>query len=86
MKRISKLFALSAVFALIAAGCTKPEPEQPAEPEKPTPSITSITPDSGLAGDPVIIKGSNFSAEAAENTVKFGAAEATVLKASAKQL
>lgn len=86
MNRISKLFALSAAFALIAAGCTKPEPEQPAEPEKPAPSITSITPDSGLAGDPVIIKGSNFSAEATENTVKFGATEATVLKASARQL
>ena len=81
-----KTIVTGAILALVVAGCNKNEPEQPGPQEKPVPSITSITPDSGLEGDPVIIKGTNFSAEASENVVKFGEAEAQVLKATEKQL
>lgn len=81
-----KTIAMGAILALVVAGCNKNEPEQPGTQEKPVPSITSITPDSGLEGDPVIIKGANFSEEASENIVKFGEAEAKVLKAAEKQL
>ena len=81
-----KTIAMGAILALVVAGCNKNEPEQPGTPEKPVPSITSLTPDSGLEGDPVIIKGADFSAEAEENIVKFGEAEAKVLKAAKKQL
>ena len=86
MKSLLKTFAVSAILALIAAGCKESEPEQPAGPETPAPSISSITPDSGLEGDPVIIKGSDFSEEASENIVRFGNAQAEVIKASARQL
>ena len=86
MKSLLKTLAAGAIFALVVAGCKENEPDQPAGPDTPAPSISSITPDSGLEGDPVIIKGSDFSAEASENIVKFGNAQAEVIKASAKQL
>lgn len=81
-----KTIAMGAILALVVAGCNKNEPEQPGPQEKPVPSITSLTPDSGLEGDPVIIKGANFAVETADNIVKFGEAEAQVLKATEKQL
>lgn len=82
MKTISKFLAVCAIIAAVV-GCNKPEPDGP---QKPVPTISSITPDNGLEGDPVIIKGSNFSSTSSENIVKFGEAQAQVLKASETQL
>ena len=50
------------------------------------PAIASITPQSGNVGTEVTITGENFSTVTAENTVRFGSAEATVKTASANTL
>ena len=49
-------------------------------------SITSVSPATGWKDDAVTITGANFSATAADNTVKFGSATATVTSASSTQL
>jgi len=78
--------AMCAAAVLFAIGCTEKIPEEQQPQETPVPEITSITPDNGLAGDGVIIKGTNFSSAKEENTVMFGDAQAEVLKASDKSL
>lgn len=50
------------------------------------PSITSFSPTEGPVGTSVIISGANFSTTPANNTVFFGATEATVTAAAADQL
>lgn len=50
------------------------------------PSITSFSPTSGPAGTEVTITGSNFSNTAANNTVYFGAAQATITEATTNTL
>ncbi len=50
------------------------------------PSITSFSPGSGLAGAVVTITGSNFSATAASNTVKFNGVSAVVSEATSTSL
>jgi 6-phosphogluconolactonase (cycloisomerase 2 family) len=50
------------------------------------PVITSFTPSSGQAGSLVTITGTNFNTTASNNSVWFGAVQATVLSASATQL
>lgn len=50
------------------------------------PAITSVSPESGAVGTAVTIKGANFSAIVAENTVYFGAVKALVNTASATEL
>jgi hypothetical protein len=46
------------------------------------PSITSFSPEAGSIGTTVIIKGKNFSSNAAQNIVYFGAVKATVSAAT----
>lgn len=48
----------------------------------PTPTITSISPEMGLAGDVVTITGTNFSATPADNTVSFNGATATATEST----
>lgn len=51
------------------------------------PVISSFSPVIGLAGDTIIISGSNFSSTIADNTVKFGGnATASVISANATQI
>jgi len=50
------------------------------------PTITSITPTSGLPGTTVIISGTNFNTTAAQNAVYFNGVKATVTNATATQL
>lgn len=50
------------------------------------PTITSISPNSGLAGVSVTISGTNFDATPANNTVKFNGTPATVTAATATSL
>lgn len=52
----------------------------------PAPTIVSFSPASGGAGARVVITGTNFSATAASNKVKFGSTEAPVDSASATRL
>ncbi len=52
----------------------------------PVPSIASFAPTSGKAGDQVVITGTNFDATAANNTVNFNGAPATVSAATATTL
>lgn len=78
------LFISLAAIALLATACDKKD--EPKEETKMVPSVTSIAPDSGYAGDLVVISGKDFSTVASENSVKFGTADATVAKASATSL
>lgn len=50
------------------------------------PTITSFSPSSGTLGTLVTINGTNFSANAADNIVYFGASQATVSSATPTQL
>lgn len=76
-------------FALLL-GCKKekdtPTPGGGSGTTVPTPTITSFSPASGSAGGRVVITGTNFSATAANNKVKFGTVEAPVDSASATRL
>ena len=51
-----------------------------------TPTVTSISPTSGNVGTTVTITGTNFDATPANNTVFFGATQATVTAASSTSL
>jgi len=48
----------------------------------PTPTITSVSPEMGIAGDEVTITGTNFSATPADNTVSFNGATVTATEAT----
>lgn len=50
------------------------------------PAIFSFSPASGMAGDIVVISGTNFGPTAADDVVRFGALPATVLAASSNSL
>jgi hypothetical protein len=56
-----------------------PAPQSP-------PRITDMSPDSGAAGQTVVIAGENFSTTLASNAVRFNGKEAKVTKASATEL
>ncbi len=47
----------------------------------PTPTLTSITPDSGKAGDTITVVGTNFGSSRGSSTVKFGSANAAAYAA-----
>jgi hypothetical protein len=53
---------------------------------KPLPTITEISPTSGLEGSTVIITGANFSTVLAENIVKFSDKQAQITSATKNQL
>ena len=61
--------------------CQKDEPTPSA-----LPTITTVSPASGLAGATVTITGTNFSTTEINNEVSFGTASATVTDATATQL
>jgi len=54
--------------------------------DTPAPTITNYDPNSGQIGDVIVIVGTNFSAVAANNLVKFNGTAATVAQASATLL
>lgn len=86
------------VVALLATGCAQegkvgaagptgpPGPQGPAGPVGDPPEILSISPESGSARTIWTIKGKNFAATAAANTVWFSGAKARVVSASATEL
>jgi hypothetical protein len=82
---------VSGILSLCIISCSKKSDapaqalEPPEDPVKPV--ITHITPSMGLPGDTIIITGSNFSASANENSVKFsGNVTAVVIGATATEL
>jgi len=66
---------------ILSAACNKNNP-----PVTPMPTITSITPLSGVAGATVTITGTDFGATAADNTVKFNGTPANITSATTSSL
>jgi hypothetical protein len=64
------------IFYIIAVmfSCEK---KTPTAPDVPTPVITSIVPDSGYSGVPVIITGETFNPEPKKNIITFGGYHST---------
>ncbi len=79
---VSLLFPFCLLMGILSA-CTKSTPPTP---PAPSPKITSISPTTGAAGTVVTITGSDFSATATSNTVKFNGTDATVTSATVNQL
>jgi hypothetical protein len=86
LKAFSKTLPLSfgaLMFLLIS--CSKKDSLQPSPTQQP-PEITSFSPTKAVAGEKVTITGNNFSANIANNTVKFGGITASIENATTKQL
>lgn len=81
---------LVAVMALgLIVSCSSDGDDGPAvneEPEIQSPTITGISPNSGVVGTEVTITGTNFSSTGSQNEVEFNGVAATVKSASATQL
>jgi len=89
-KTTSFVFIIALGF-LFLSSCTKPADNSLYDPNvsyRPQPTITSISPvGSAMAGmDTVIVKGTNFSAVLAENSVYFNASPAALLNATTTQI
>jgi IPT/TIG domain len=76
-------FALLVLLTAGIIGCSKnsdtPAPVLP-------PVLASFSPSSGIAGDTIIISGSNFDTDKAKDIIKFGSTIATVVSATATQI
>ncbi|RTL58745.1 MAG: hypothetical protein EKK37_10490 [Sphingobacteriales bacterium] len=79
MKKTLTFFFLVAVSIIAITGCKKSG-------GVPAPTITAISPASGIANTAVTITGTNFDATASKNTVKFNGTIATVTSASSTSL
>ena len=62
------------------------DPPPPPPPAANAPTIINFTPASGIVGSQVIIDGTNFSASAPGNIVRFNSADAPIISASSTQL
>jgi len=84
--KIFYYYLLSIVFfACLLTACTKSGLLGTGQTGSPDPSIITITginPTTGGAGSPLFITGTNFSANAGEDTVKFNGVKATIVSAS----
>lgn len=78
-------YSICIFFAIlfVSPGCKKSSPI--IIPVK-LPAVNTISPTSGIAGTVVTISGANFSATAADNTVKFNGTAASVTSATASTL
>ncbi|KAB7531054.1 hypothetical protein F8C76_06045 [Flagellimonas olearia] len=85
MKKIPLQASLTLLLCLFAFSCGKDEPNDP-DPVDTSPSITGFSPTSGPVGTSVTINGTNFSATASDNTVKFGTVATSVDNASTTTL
>ncbi len=82
MKRNSWILLLVFGFVISFTACK--EDDNP--PAVTAPTITGLSPATGMVGDEVTISGTNFSTTAASNTVQFGTTNATVSTATATSL
>ncbi|MCR9264069.1 MAG: IPT/TIG domain-containing protein [Flavobacteriaceae bacterium] len=85
MKKIHYLY-LGLALVLAPVSCGKDDPNPPDDPTTNPPTIASFSPTEGTPGATVEIIGTNFSATASENTVKFNGTSATVSSATATKL
>lgn len=77
------------VACIMTIGCSKDGGNDPIiddEPVSKVPTITEITPNSGLVGTEVTITGTNFSSTSNQNEVSFNGINATIKSASTTQL
>jgi sugar lactone lactonase YvrE len=81
-----KFIILFATFFCFIVSCSNKENVQPPSPSNPSPIITNFSPANGVAGDQIVITGSNFGLSTSGNIVKFNNTAATVVSASANQL
>lgn len=92
MNKIKTVLLPAALFMLMVAftGCGDDKTTtlfDPNAPAKPDPTITSVTPDSGLSGiTELTITGTNFSAVKEENFVYFNTAQGQVIAATPTSL
>lgn len=81
---------LSSIFILVSVSCSNdsgdPVPPVNEEPQPTPPTISSISPTSGLPGTEVTISGANFSSTSTQNEVDFNGSTAVVSSASTTQL
>jgi len=73
----------------LTLGCSSSGDDGPVvnnEPEVQTPTITGISPSSGVVGTEVTITGTNFSSTGSQNDVEFNGVAATVKSATTTQL
>lgn len=85
MKKIHYL-CLGLALVLAPVSCGKDDPNPPDDPTTNPPTIASFSPTEGTPGTTVEIIGTNFSATASENTVKFNETNASVGIATATKL
>ncbi len=84
-----KLLMLLTVATVMTTSCSKDGDNGPItvdEPANVTPTITGISPTSGVIGTEVTITGSNFSSTSNQNEVEFNGTAAIVKSASTTQL
>jgi len=82
MKNLYRYLLAATFFACLIVACKKNPSTGTGDPA----TITSINPTTGSAGSPLTITGTNFSAVATEDTVKFNGVAATVTSASTTSL
>lgn len=73
-------------LSILIVGCGGGGGDSSGGDETPTPTITSFVQTSGYAGDTVIITGTNFSATAASNIVKFNGTQANVASSTTTRI
>jgi YD repeat-containing protein len=81
-------YCLMCIVALVLVNCrdnNEPNPD-PGRDNTPAPTIASVTPSAGTVGTKVVIIGTNFSATAAENKIKFGLVEVSADSATSTRL
>lgn len=83
---MKKIHYLCLGLALVLAACGKDDSNPPDDPTTNPPTIASFFPTEGTPGTTVEITGTNFSATASENTVKFNGTSASVSSATATKL
>jgi hypothetical protein len=81
---LNRSYVLILFLALFSFGCSKTDTPEPIPPQ-PVPSITGFSPLGAVAGEQVIITGTNFNVNASSNTVKFNGTAATISAATATQ-
>jgi len=84
-----KLLMLITVACVMTISCSKDGDNAPIvvdEPVNKTPTITGISPNSGIIGTEVTITGANFGSTSSQNEVEFNGTTATIKSTSTTQL
>ena len=71
-----KILPIAALFLLLLSACS--DSGDPVTTNVPTPSVTSVSPDSAKTSDTVTVNGANFGTSRGSSTVAFGSTNASV--------